>query len=301
MDNIERRNWIFRSFLFIPGHLDKMLFKAASTNADSIALCLEDAVPHNEKENARKKIKSFLKKESFQNKTTFVRINSMDTGLTLKDLEAVSCEELDGFVYPMANTEDDIKSFDSQLSLIENQLKLKNGHFSVIVLIETPLAVLNAYKIAKASDRVIGLLFGCEDYMADMESRYSFEEQSLFVPRSLVAIAAKAAGVEAIDTPYVKIHDDNGLERFANLGRDLGMTGMLAMSPRQIKIINKCYTPTVSEVESANEVVEGARRAKKEGKGILIIKNNFISPPTVKQSKKILKRHNQIKAYLKGS
>ena len=286
--------WVIRTFLFVPGHIDKMLIKGASSDADCVSLCLEDAVPKEEKENARKKIRKVLKDGVYSKKTVFVRINSIDTGLTLRDLEGVACKELNGFVYPMAYTPDDIKKFDAQLSLIEDQLGLVKDHFSIIVLIETPLAVLNAYEIAKASDRVVGLLFGCEDYMAEMESRYSEKEMSLFVPRSLIAMAARSTGVEAIDTPYVRVHDLEGLRRFATLGRDLGMSGMLVMTPRQIDTAQKCYTPSREEIEYATEVVESAEQARKEGRGIVVVNGKFISPPTLKQARKLLDRVNAI-------
>lgn len=279
---------IIRSFLFIPGHIEKMLTKGSQSNADCVALCLEDAVPYEEKETARKTIRKVLSNGMFSNKIVFVRINSLDTGLTLKDLEAVACKELDGFVYPMAYEPDDIKKFDAQLCLMEAHLMLRKGHFSIIVLIETPQAVLKAFDIAKASDRVVGLLFGCEDYMAEMQSRYSKEEMSLFVPRSLIAMAARAAGVEPIDTPYVRVYDQEGLRRFAALGRDLGMSGMLVMTPRQIEIAHECYTPNQEEINYATEVVESAKTAKKEGRGIVMVNDKFVSPPTVKQSEKLL-------------
>ena len=280
--------WVMRSFLFVPGHNEKLLTKASQSTADCVAMCLEDAVPLNEKENARKTIRKVLSEGTFSQKPVFVRINSMDTGLTLRDVEAVACKELDGFVYPMAYTPDDIKSFAAQLNLIEAHLGLAKGHFSIVVLVETPLAVLNAYDIAKASSRVIALLFGCEDYMAEMESRYSKNEQSLFVPRSMIAMAARAAGVVPLDTPYVKVHDLEGLKRFATLGRDLGMAGMLVMSPRQIEVARECYTPSQEEIEYAADVVQSAEAARKEGKGIVIVRDKFVSPPTLKQSTKLL-------------
>lgn len=289
--------WVMRTFLFIPGHNETLLKKGSQSNADCIALCLEDAVPFNEKENARQTIKKVLSEGYFSNKPVFVRINSMDTGLTLRDIEAVACKELDGFVYPMAYTPDDIKSFDSQLNLIEAQLGLIKGHFSIVVLIETPLAVLHAYDIAKASNRVVALLFGCEDYMAEMECRYSIEERSLFVPRNMIAMAARAAGVVPLDTPYVKVHDLEGLKRFATLGRDLGMAGMLVMSPRQIDIARECYTPSREEVEYANDVVRAAEAAQKEGKGIVIVRDKFVSPPTLKQSTKLLKYYEAVQKF----
>jgi len=287
--------WVMRTFLFVPGHIDKFLTKASQSNADCVALCLEDAVPYNEKENARKTIKKALSDGVFKEKPVFVRINSMDSGLTLRDLEGVACKELDGFVYPMAHTPDDIKSFAAQLNLMEDQLNLQKGHFSIVVLVETPLAILKSYEIATASKRVVALLFGCEDYMAEMESRYSIEERSLFAPRSMMAMAARAAGVEPLDTPYVQVHDLDGLERFATLGRDLGMSGMLVMSPKQIKVANICYTPSAAEIETANDIIQAADEAAKEGRGIVIVKGNFISPPTLKQARKLIVRSEEIK------
>ncbi|WP_316346901.1 CoA ester lyase [Desulfuromonas acetoxidans] len=294
---MEKKPLVMRTFLFVPGHIDQMLEKALRTEADCIALCLEDAVPVTEKADARIKVRQFLEHKSFAGKHVFVRINPIESGLTLLDLGGVACDALDGFVYPMANTADDIKKFDAQLSLIERQNSLLIGHFSIVVLVETPLAVLNAYELAMASDRVVALLFGCEDYMAEMESRYSENEMSLFVPRSMVAMASRAAGVEAIDTPYVNIHDLNGLRRFASLGRDLGMSGMLVMSPRQIPIVRECYTPSTVEIENAEAVVEGEAIARKQGKGIVVINDRFVSPPTIKQSKKTLARFTDIQHF----
>jgi citrate lyase subunit beta/citryl-CoA lyase len=286
---------LMRTFLFVPGHIDRMIEKSIDVEADCIAFCLEDAVPYSKKEEARQKVKKILDSKGLENKNVFVRINSMDTGLTLLDVNAVVSNRLDGFVYPMANTADDIKNFSAQLKLIESQNGFEVGKFSIVVLIETPQAVINAYEIAKSSDRVVALLFGCEDYMASMESRYSDNEMSLFVPRSNMAIAAKAAGVESIDTPYVNMNDFDGLKRFANVGRDLGMSGMLVMSPNQLEIIKECYTPSEEEVRVASEIVNGEKLALSEGRGIVVINGNFVSPPTIKQAKKLLRRAKLIK------
>ena len=296
-DIMNKKQLVMRTFLFVPGHIDNMLAKAKDIDADCIAFCLEDAVPFQDKSVARKKVRDALENTDFGKKNVFVRINSIDTGLTLLDLGDVACKKLDGFVYPMANTADDIKKFDAQLSLIENQNGLDKGHSSLVVLVETPMAVLHAYELAVASSRVVALLFGCEDYMADMESRYSVNQMSLFVPRSTVAIAARAAGVEAIDTPYVNIDDLDWLRSFATIGRDLGMSGMLVMSPRQIPIIKECYTPSESEIKAAREIIEGEEYARKMGKGIVVVGDKFVSPPTIKQSRKLIRRAELIKAF----
>ncbi|MEI8204183.1 MAG: CoA ester lyase [Bacteroidota bacterium] len=288
------KNDVMRTLLFVPGHIEKMLHKSLKLNADCIAFCLEDAVPEMNKVEAREKVKAFLTERQSFDKKIFVRINSIESGYTLLDLMGVACKQLTGFVYPMARTPDDIKNFDAQLSLIEKQIGLPKGYYSIIALIETPSAVLKSYDIAKSSDRVIALLFGCEDYMAEMDSRYSENEMSLFVPRSTVAMAARAAGIQAIDTPYVNIDDTSGLLRFATVGRDLGFTGMLVLSPKQIDIVKKCYTPSDDEVIFAKAVIEGEKYANEIGRGIVVIDNKFVSPPTIKQARRILKRYSDI-------
>ena len=286
--------WVIRSMLFIPGHIDKMLNKGPSTAADCVVLDLEDAVPPNETANARGKIRSVLEAGEYANKSVFVRVNPIASGKTLRDLDGVACRELNGFVYPMAGTADDIKAFAAQLSLIEAHLGLENGHFSVIPLVETPRAVLNAHSLATASDRVVALLFGCEDYLAEMEARYGDDDISLHTPRSMVALAARAADIVPIDTPYVRVHDLDGLRVFAGRARDIGMAGMLVMTPRQIPVAHEVYTPTDQEVAAAEKMVAAAEKTRKEGKGIAVVDGQFVSPPTVKASRRVLARARAI-------
>jgi citrate lyase subunit beta/citryl-CoA lyase len=286
--------WVLRSMLFVPSHIEKMVRKGAESEADCVVLDLEDAVPDDKKEEARTAIRESLASGLYARKTAFVRINPLETGLTLRDLDGVACRELHGFVYPMAYTPDDIKNFDAQLRLKEISIGLPVGHFSLIVLIETALGVLNAYPIAKASSRVVGLLFGCEDYFADTEARHSEGDTSLHTPRALTAIAARAAGVEPVDTPYVRVHDLDGLVPFSQRGRDLGMAGMLVMTPKQIPTAHATYPPSAAEVTYAKEVVAAAEAARREGRGIVVVDGKFISPPTLKAARKVLARAEAI-------
>jgi len=288
--------WVFRSMLFTPGHIEKMARKASTIEADCIVLDLEDAVPEAFKAEGRILIRQLLEEGLFEKRTVFVRINPLSTGATLLDLDAVACRDLHGFVYPMAYTPDDIKSFDAQLRLKEITLGLPVGHFSVVVLIETALGVLNAYPIAKASNRVVGLLFGCEDYIADTHARHSDNDMSFHTARAQVVLAARAAGVEPIDTPYVHVYDVEGLEPFARRARDLGMSGMLVMTPRQIPIAHKVYTPSEDEVASARKLVEGTRKARKEERGIAVVEGQFVSPPTLKAAQNVLARAQAIES-----
>jgi len=288
--------WVLRSMLWVPGQIDKMLAKGPETDADCVVLDLEDAVPPAEKATARGKIRQVLEAGLYRRKTVFVRINPIDTGLTLRDLDGVACAHLHGFVYPMTYTADDIKKFDAQLSLIENHLNLPKGHFSIVAVIETPLAVLNAYSIATASDRIVALIFGCEDYLAEQRARHSENDVSLHTPRMMIAMAARAAQVVPVDAAYVRVHDLQGLRAFATCARDLGMGGMAALTPAQIAVANEIYTPTAEEIETAQAIVDAAAAAEREGRGVVVVDNKFISPPTLKAARTTLARGEAIRA-----
>lgn len=291
--------WILRTVLFTAGHIEKFIKKSFSVGADCIVLDLEDAVPDNQKEFARHMIKNTVQSPAAKANRVpiMVRVNPLESGLTLEDLDTVACEEICGFVYPKAYTADDIKAFDAQLALKERILGLEPGHFDIIVLIETPRAVLNAYNIATASPRVIGLLFGCEDYLTDMEGTHGPEGRSLLCPRHLMSMAARAAGITPIDTPYVQVHDDEGLKKHITQAAELGYEGMLVMSPRQIEIAKSMYTPTEETVLEAREMVALATEAASENRGIAVSKGVFISPPTLKRSQKIIKKYDEIMAF----
>lgn len=288
---------VLRTLLFTAGHNEKYINKAFTTDADCIVFDLEDAVPGSKKTLARVMIKKILQSDIIDNRPLFVRINPLDTGLTLLDLDETACGSLDGFIYPKAYNEDDIKVFAAQLALKEKHLGLKNGHFDIIVLMETPEAILNAKEIAFASPRVKGLLFGSEDFLADMEGSHGPGGRSLLAPRNIVSMAARAAGIIAIDTPYVHIQDEDGLHEHIQQAKELGYEGMLIMSPRQLSIAKAAYTPSSEDVLNARKIVKLAEEATRQDRGIARYNDIFISPPTLRQVIKILERHEKIIAF----
>ena len=288
-------DWVIRSALFVPGHIDKMLSRAADSGADCLLLDLEDAVPSGKKSEARQKIRQTLERELFTRSAVFVRVNSIETALTAQDLEGVVCRHLHGIVYPNANAPDDIKKLDKELKRIEKEADLFLGQLSIIPLVETPRGVLNAHAIARSSSRIVGLIFGCEDYLAELHGRHGADEASLQVPRAMVAMAARAAGIEPIDTPYVKVNDAAGLQSFARTGRDLGMGGMCALTPDQVRLINEVYTPAEDQVQTAHEMIRAAQDFINSGRGVFISEARFIAPPTLRAAAKTLARHEAIK------
>ncbi len=288
---------IHRTLLFTAGHNLKYLNKSFTTDADAIVFDLEDAVPINKKDLARKTLKEFLSKELPDNRPVYVRINPLDTGETLLDLDSVASSNLNGFVYPMAHSARDITVFDAQLTLKEKTLGLAKNYFDIIVLIETPESIININEIAGASDRIVGLLFGSEDFLAEQGGEHGENASGIAVPRHLIAMAAKAHNILAIDTPYVNVGDFEGLKKHINQAKQMGFEGMLIMSPREISTVKKMYTPSEHEIAKAKKIVELSNEATLENRGIAIYDGMFISPPTLKAAKKLIRKVDAIQNY----
>lgn len=292
---------VCRSLLFIPSHIEKMVKKIPSVEADCICLDLEDAVPLNMKEEGRKKIKQYLNNNSQTKDRIFVRVNPLESGWTLEDVDATASENLRGYIYPMCRSSEDIIAFSAQLSLIEMQKNIPEKHFEIIPLIETPESVERLFDIAGCDDRISGLLFGCEDYLAEIGAKHMDEDISLHYARSKIIGVAKACKILAIDTPYVKVKDDQGLEKFAKRASDMGMDGMLTLSPKQCQIANYIYSPSEQEVAHALAIINAKNEAEKMGRGVIIHDDKFISPPTIKASKRIIEKYDAINVWIEDS
>ncbi|MEA3450472.1 MAG: CoA ester lyase [Bacteroidota bacterium] len=287
-----------RSLLFTAGHNLKYINKSFQTDADAIVFDLEDAVPENKKTEAREVLREFLSKPLPDNRSVYVRINPLESGYTILDIDAVASPYLDGFVYPMAYSAKDLIAFDAQLSLKEKILGLPRNFFQIIVLIETPESILKLNEISTASERIIGLLFGSEDFLAEQEGSHGENGVGIQVPRHLISMAAKAHNLMAIDTPFVNVGNFEGLKKHISQARILGFDGMLIMSPKELDIANSMYAPNEEEIKKASEIVKLKEQAEKENKGIVIYNGIFISPPTLKAAKKTLEKHKKIEDYL---
>ena len=288
---------VCRSIMFVRSHIQKMIEKIPFANADCICLDLEDAVPNGMKETAREKIKQYLDSDICKNDRTFVRVNPIETGMTLADVVATASKTLRGYIYPMCKNPEDIISFSAQLRLIEMQNGIPENHFEIIPLIETPEAVEKLYQIASCSKRITGLLFGCEDYLAAIGAIHMENDVSIQYARSKIIGVAKSCNILAIDTPYVKVKDDEGLLLFATRAANMGMDGMLTLSPLQTQIANEIYSPSNDEVEYARSVIEAKSEAENQSRGVIIHQGKFISPPTIKAAEKLIRKYKKIQEW----
>jgi citrate lyase subunit beta/citryl-CoA lyase len=279
--------------LFVPGNDPELLTKAVNTDADALILDLEDAVRSPEQEErARELIAERLRAGEFNDSLVYCRVNDFDSRELLRDLEAIATKELDGIVYPKATGEKDILFVDRMLTLIEQHYEIPTGHFDIVPLIETPSAALNAEAIGKASDRVVAMAFGSEDYVASLQGGPSSDTVCLDVPRSMIAMGARAADVIPIDLVYVDIHDFDGFRSLTETANKLGFEGSLVIHPEQVKIANEQYSPTDDEVKKAERVLRVA--GEMEGKAVDEQDDLFIGPPIIRDAKQTLERHSKI-------
>jgi len=292
---MEPQEYLLRSLMFVPGHEEDMLDKAAASAADALLPDLEDSVrPTADKAVARRTVVERVRSGALAGHRVFPRINGRESGFLLEDVAALAIEGVAGFVYPKARSGRDIYFFAKLLECVEAEKKLPPGRFKIIPLIETAAAVLEARDICRASRRVIGIAFGCEDFIADIAGIHDRNGDSLSTPRALIAMAARAGGVIPIDTIHIDVHDLDDLERNLVVARNLGFEGALALNPKELPLINRYFTPSAREVAEAEDILRLDRDAAEAGKGVAMMNGRFIGPPMVATARRILRRHEMI-------
>ena len=288
-------NYLMRSLMYVPAHNQKLLDSATRRDADVLLLDLEDSVPVFDKQQARDNIKEFVKRDDLNGKLIFPRVNDRESGELLKDLTQLTIEGVNGFLYPKSTKGEDIYFVGKLLETIEYEKHIPVGTFKLMALIETAGAIVNIKDICEACpNRLVAVVFGCEDYVTNTQGKHDDAGKSIFYARNAIVNAARFAGIAPIDTVHIKVHDLEDLEKEVVLGKELGFEGMSVLNPKELPIIHKYYTPTEEEVAWAREMVELAEEAIREGKGVAVKDNKFIGPPMVKMAKNILAKHEKI-------
>ncbi|WP_396596526.1 HpcH/HpaI aldolase/citrate lyase family protein [Dokdonia sp. R86516] len=285
--------FLMRSLMFVPAHSDKLLLSASKSIADVLLLDIEDSVqPQSNKQVARDKVLEAMSNGLFKGRHVFTRINDRESGELLRDVTQLTVDGIDGFMYPKAKKGEDIYFFDKLLETVEFEKGFKKGTFKIIPLIETASAVLNVQEICTASDRVIAVAYGSEDFITDLEGIHDKEHLSLFTPRAIIAMGARATGVIPIDTVHVRVKDLEDLEVNLQLSVKLGYEGMLVLNPMEIDLVHQYYSPSEEQVQHAKDILRLDIEAQKNGQGVAIINGKFIGPPFVAKAKKVLEKHN---------
>lgn len=296
-----KSDFVLRTMLFVPAHKKSLIEKAAKGDADALVLDLEDSCqPASNKVIGRINIVEALKAKIFGKKKIFVRINSRYTGYMFDDLQAVTIPELDGFLYPMTGSKDDIVFFSNLLDEVEMSRNMPIGGIKLFPVIETGEGILNAHEIALASERIIALGLGSEDFATDIDCIRDDENVSIQIPRQFIVFAARSVGAIPIDTPHVNVHDMEGLEQHIKQARTLGFGGMQILHPKEIELCHKYYTPSEEQAQEAYEITRLYEQAEKNNDGVAIMNSKFISPPTYKRAVQLIENYEKIKGISKN-
>lgn len=273
-----------RTMLFIPGNNPGMLQNAGVLGADSIILDLEDAVSLTEKDSARILVGKAIETVDFGASEIVVRINPLTTAYGLKDLEAMAAVKPHAILLPKAD-EEQIKQASETLNRLEKEHNIPTGSIKLIPLIESAFGLESIEAVIKASSRNVGILFGGEDYTADMGVRRTFEGEEIAYARNRVAVACKAFGIDAIDTPFTDVDNFEGLRLDTLKARNLGFTGKAAINPRQVEPIHSAYAPELAEIRHALRVLEAMETAEKEGKGVFSLDGKMVDAPIINRAR----------------
>jgi len=287
---------MFRSLLFIPGNNDRFLKKSTSLHPDILCYDLEDSVPSNEKEGARRLVGAQLASQE-ENKLSpiYVRINSVDSGMIDSDLESILGNKLDGIVLPKIGNSKEVMQVIDKIHIIASKRKLAS-RIQIIPSIETASGVVNANSIAAAHEDVVAVVFGVFDYLYDMDIDSEYDDSiSYNYARSKIPVDAKAAGIDALDGIWQKVSDLDGLTMDAKVAKNLGYSGKTLIHPSHINPVHDIFQPTKKQIEWAKKVLASLQDSIEKGnpKGAILLDGKMIDAVHSKQARAVLKAADQ--------
>ncbi len=282
-------SYLGRSWMFVPGHTERFVAKAAGVPADTVFLDLEDGVPVAEKAAARQSVARALGRSEFGPRR-FVRLNSTPSPWFADDLDAVVVPGLEGVCLPKAESVTDVTGLASRLDDLERQRSMAPGTVRIVVAIESARGVLHAPAIAGSHPRVEALMFGAEDYALDLGlgTQRAGEARELIHARSCIVIAAASARVGSIDGVFPDLDDPDGLASDILQARRLGFTGKSTFNPRQLDDINRVFSPSPDEIDYAKKVVAAFEDAQARGEGSVAVGGQLVDLPIVLRAKRLL-------------
>ncbi|MBO8170453.1 MAG: CoA ester lyase [Bacillaceae bacterium] len=295
---------IRRCELAVPGSNWKFIEKAAESGVDAVFLDLEDAVAPSEKEKARDTIVKALNELDWGRTTRIVRINGLDTHYAYRDLITVvegARENVDVILVPKVNTAADLYMVDTLLTQIETANNI-NREIGLECLIETAKGMMNVDEIAFASPRLEAMVFGIADYSASITARttaiggHGGEEMFEYPGHrwnyaiSRMVVAAKAAGIQAIDGPYGAIDDPEGYRQSAAMASMLGCDGKWAIHPSQIELAEEIFSPTEEEVDKARRIIQAYEEGMAKGAGAVALDGKMIDAASIKLAENVLRK-----------
>lgn len=282
------RKKLRRTMMYVPGNNPGMLSEAHIYGADSLMFDLEDSISLLEKDSARLLVYNAIKSIDYGEMEIVVRINGLDTPYGLNDIKAMVRAGVHVIRLPKTETAQDVIEVEKIIAEVEKEIGRPVGYTKMMGAIESPLGVLNAKEIATASQRLIGIALGAEDYVTNMKTKRSPEGVELLYARSQILAAARTAGIYALDTVYSDVNNEEGFRAEVELIKQLGFDGKSIINPRQINTVHDVYAPTIKEIQHAKKVVQAIEEAEEKGLGVVSLNGKMIDKPIVERAERIL-------------
>ena len=289
-----------RTMLFVPGNNPGMLKDAGLYGADSLMFDLEDAVAVTEKDAARLMVYNAIKTLDYCDTEIVVRINGLDTPFGRDDIEAVVRAGADVIRLPKTETKEDILAVEAIIEEVEREIGKEVGSTKMMAAVEGAIGVINAHAIATCSKRLIGIALGAEDYVTNMKTKRYADGMELMGARSQIIIAARAAGIYALDTVYADVDNEEGFKREVELIKQLGFDGKSVINPKQIKPVHDIYAPTEQEIKKSLDIVKAAKAAKEQGLGVISLNGKMIDKPIIERAERLVQLAKAVGKYKEG-
>ncbi len=257
-----------------------MMADAHIYGPDSIMLDLEDSVTMAEKDTARLLVYNALKSVDYGDTEMVVRINPLNTPYGKKDIEAVVKAGVDVIRMPKTETAEEVIEVEREMERVEKELGCV-GRTKIMAAIESALGICNAYAIATASPRMMGIALGAEDYCANLKTQRTPDGDELRLARETIVVAARAAGIDALDTVYSNLNDMETFRKEVEFIHRLGFDGKSIINPRQIEVVNEVFAPTEKAIEKARTILAAIKEAEKKGSGVIAVNGKMVDRPVV--------------------
>ena len=277
-----------RSMLYLPGNSPNMVQDAHLYGADSILIDLEDSVVISEKDSARNLVRNALDNVDYGDIEVTIRINPVHTDFYKDDLKVIVPGKPDAIRVPKSESAEQIKKVDEFITELEKENGIEVGSVKLMPMIESAKGVREVNEIAEASSRNVALTIGGEDLATDLGVTRTKGSEEIFTSRSLVVLAAKAAGIDALDTIYSNVNDIEGLRKETELIKKMGFSGKAVIHPKQIKPVHEVFNPTEEEVREARKVVDAAEEAERKGQGAITVNGKMVDYPIVDRARKTI-------------
>ena len=277
-----------RSMLYVPGCNLHYLDRARTLQADSVILDLGDPILIACKIESRNNVVAAVKQGGYGSREVVVRVNNLDSIWGHDDIKAVANIGADAILFPNIESADDVHT---ALKWLDDA---GGGHMPIMVMIESPIAVLNSKEIAAASDRIACMVMATSDLISQLHARVTHERSAILTSLSLVILAARAYGrcvVDGISSDFKNMHS---FEYACRLGRDMGFDGKSLVHPAQIAYSNDAYTPKSTEIKSARAIIQALKEANESGRGTVVVDDKLVEHHHVKAAQRLLKLNDMI-------